>query len=93
MFPLFFVLFYMYYLYEKYYTLMTVQYYIANCVVWVPRLTSLDLRTIGLKASTLRTELACMQGTCCNIVLSILPVRKWRLRKIKSPEITQLVWP
>ena len=35
----------MYYLYEKYYKPIAVQYYKANCVNWVPRLTSLDLRT------------------------------------------------
>ena len=45
MFSLFFVLFFMYYLYEKYYKPITVQYYIADCVSWVPRLTLLDLRT------------------------------------------------
>ena len=33
----------MYYLCEKYYKPNTVQYYIANCVSWVPRLTLLDL--------------------------------------------------
>ena len=30
---------------EKYYKPITVQYYTANCVSWVPRLTSLDLQT------------------------------------------------
>ena len=34
----------MYYLCEKYYKPITVQYYIANCVRWIPRLTLLDLR-------------------------------------------------
>ena len=33
----------MYYLCEKYYKVITVQYYIADCVGWVPRLTLLDL--------------------------------------------------
>ena len=33
----------MYYLCEKYYTSIIVQYYKANCVRWVPRLTLLDL--------------------------------------------------
>ena len=33
----------MYYLCEKYYKPITVQYYIADCVSWVPRLTLLDL--------------------------------------------------
>ena len=35
-------LFFMYYLCEKYYKPFTVQYYVANCVTWVPRLTLLD---------------------------------------------------
>ena len=35
----------MYYLCEMYYKPTTVQYYIADCVSWVPRLTLLDLRT------------------------------------------------
>ena len=35
----------MYYLCEKYYKPLTVQYYIADCVSWVPRLTLLDLQT------------------------------------------------
>ena len=34
----------MYYLCEKYYKPITVQYYIVNCVSWVPRLTLLDLQ-------------------------------------------------
>ena len=33
----------MYYLCEKYYQPITVQYYIVDCVGWVPRLTLLDL--------------------------------------------------
>ena len=33
----------MYYSCEKYYTPITVQSYIADCVIRVPRLTSLDL--------------------------------------------------
>ena len=36
-------LFFMYYLCEKYYKPITIQYYIAGCVSWVPRLTLLDL--------------------------------------------------
>ena len=34
----------MYYLCEKYCKPTTVQYYIVNCVSWVPRLTLLDLQ-------------------------------------------------
>ena len=40
-----FVFFFMYSLCEKYYKSITVQYYIADCVSWVPRLTSLNLWT------------------------------------------------
>ena len=36
------------YLCEEYYQPITVQYYIANCVSWVPRLTLLDLKQIAL---------------------------------------------
>ena len=32
-------------MFEKYYKPITVQYYVANCVSWVPWLTLLDLRT------------------------------------------------
>ena len=35
----------MYYLCEKYYKPITVQYYVADCVSWVPRLSVLDLET------------------------------------------------
>jgi len=37
----------MFHLCEKYYKTTIVQYYIANCVGWVPRLTLLDLWKIG----------------------------------------------
>ena len=40
-----FCLFFMYYLCEKYYKSITVQYYIDDCVGWVPTLILLDLRT------------------------------------------------
>ena len=36
------------YLCEKHCKPITVQYYIADCVSWVPRLTLLDLHQIGL---------------------------------------------
>ena len=38
----------MYYLYEKYYKPIIGQYCIADCVSWVPGLTSLDFEQIGL---------------------------------------------
>ena len=34
----------MYYLCEKYYKLITIQYYATDCGSWVPRLTLLDLQ-------------------------------------------------
>ena len=55
-----FYLFFMYCLCEKYYKPITVQYYIAYCVSWVPRLTLLDLGTDWTYESALRTELVHM---------------------------------
>ena len=45
----------MYYLCEKYYEPTTVQYHIADCVSWVPRLTLLELRTNWTYICALRT--------------------------------------
>ena len=42
---IFCVFFLMYYLYEKFYESITVQYFVADFVNWVPRLTSSDLRS------------------------------------------------
>ena len=52
---LFKVCFFMYYLCERYYKPITVQYYIANCVSWVPRLTlnKLDLQTYSQNGTRL----------------------------------------
>ena len=55
----------MYYLCEEYYKPITRQYYIANCFIWVPRVTLLDLRTNWTYKRTLGTELIRMQGTYC----------------------------
>ena len=41
----------MYYLCEECYKPITVQYYIADCVNWVPRLTLLDLGTCSRNGS------------------------------------------
>ena len=60
-----FCLFFMYYLCEKYYKPITVQYYIANCVSWVPRLTLLDLWTNWTYECPLGMELVHVQGTYC----------------------------
>ena len=50
----------MYYLCEKYYKPITVQYYIADCVSCVPRLTWLDLQTNWTYERALRIELVRM---------------------------------
>ena len=42
----------MYYSCEKYYKTITLQYYIADCVSWVPRLTLLGLLTNKLDLRT-----------------------------------------
>ena len=56
---------YMYYLCEKYYTPVTVQYYLADGVSWVPRLTLLELRTHWTQECALRRKLTRRSGTCC----------------------------
>ena len=56
---------FMYYLCEKYYKPTTVQYYIVNCVSWVPRLTLLDLQTNWSYECTLRMELDHVYKTYC----------------------------
>ena len=63
-FSCFLCLFFMYYLCEKYYKLITVQYYIFDCVNWVPRLT-LDFRTNWTHGCALGMEFICMYRTCC----------------------------
>ena len=50
----------MYYLCENYYKTITVQYYIAHCVAWVPRLTLLDLtKPTGLANVLSKWNLIC----------------------------------
>ena len=55
-----FSVFVMYYSCEKYYKRITVQYYIAECVSWVRRLTLLALGTNCIYERALRTELVLM---------------------------------
>ena len=50
----------MYYLCEKYYKPITVYYYIADYVSWVPRLTSLDSQTNWTCECILEVELICI---------------------------------
>ena len=73
----------MYCLCEKYYKLVTVQYYVADFVIWVPGLTLLDLQTSWTYEGSLGTELVCMSGTYC--LSLILPLCSnftpgWRTR-------------
>ena len=55
----------MYYLCKKYYKPITVQYYIADCISWVPSLTLLDLGTNWTYERALGMELVRMQRTYC----------------------------
>ena len=55
----------MYYLCENYYKPITVQYYVADCVSCVPRLTLLDLQTNWTYERALGAELVRMLGTYC----------------------------
>lgn len=52
----------MYYLCVKNYKPITVRYYIADCISWVPRLTLLDIRTNWTYKYTVGMELICMWG-------------------------------
>ena len=52
----------MYYLFEMYYKLITVQYYIIDCVSWVPRLTLLNLQKIGLMNTLSEQNLLICRG-------------------------------
>ena len=62
----------MYCLCGKYYKLVTVQYYVADFVIRVPRLTLLDLQTNWTYKGTLGTELVHMSGTyCISLILSL----------------------
>ena len=56
----------MYDLCEKYYKPITVWYYIADCVSWVPSLTLLDLWTNWTSKRALGMELVRTQGTYCS---------------------------
>ena len=56
-FFIFCVCFFMYHLYEKYYKPITVEYNIADCISWVPRLTLLDLGTNWTYEHTFGMEL------------------------------------
>ena len=58
----------MYYLCEKYYKSIIIQYYIVNCVSWVPRLTLLDLWKNWTYKHFIGMQLFYMEGTYCTIL-------------------------
>ena len=57
------------YVSEKHYKPITVQYYTADSISWVPRLTLLDLQNWTWE-STVRTELVWMWGLTVSVSLS-----------------------
>ena len=70
MFSLFFAFVFMHYLYEKYYEPIIVQYNIANCVSWNPRLTLLDILTSWTYEHVL--------GIHVQELLCIIPLKMYR---------------
>ena len=56
---------FMYYLREKYDKPITAQYYVADCVSWVPRRTLLDLRTNWTFEQALGMGLVWTEGSHC----------------------------
>ena len=68
MFCLFFVFVFMYYLCEKYYRPITVQFYIANCVSWIPRLNLLDLQIRFMDVLLEQNSFICRRLTVCIMV-------------------------
>ena len=68
MFCLFFVFVSMYWLCEKYYRPITVQYYIASCVSWIPRLNLLDLQIRFMDMLLEQNSFICRRLTVCIMV-------------------------
>ena len=87
MFALFCFFFLMYYLCEKYYKPNIVQYYIASCVSWVPRLTLLHYEWIGLIIvllkwnSFVQRELNYISLLRISCVASGLGILGWEVRR------------
>ena len=73
----------MYYLCENYYKPITVQYYIADCVSWVPRLSLLDFRTNWTQKCTLRMELTHRQGKVKSLSSVQLLVTPWTIESME----------
>ena len=62
-FSLWLCLFFTYYLCEKHYNPIVAQYYVVDCVSWIPRLTLLDFQTNWTYEHALGMELVHMWGT------------------------------
>ena len=79
----FLCLFFMYYLCENDYKPVTAQYYIANCVSWVPRLTLLDLTNKLDLTNALSERNSCIcRGL--TVIITIKDMNSTMLLKIKS---------
>ena len=75
------VCFFMYYLCEKYYKSITLQYYVANCVSWAPRLTSFDLQMRSwIETCSLIADLL-----YCSLFNSWVGKIPWRRDRLPTP--------
>ena len=79
----------MYYLCEKYEPI-TVPYYTANCVSWVPRLTMLELCTDSTYKHALEMKLVHIQGTYCTFSHYTQINSKWTEDLNEIPETIKL---
>ena len=82
-------LFYMYYLCEKYYKPIKIQYYISDCVSWIPRLTLLVLWTNWTYKHTLRTELICTYALVAQIVQSLPAMQETWVRSLGQENLLE----
>ena len=75
----------MYYLCEKYHKPITVQYYIADCVSWVPGLTFWTYDQTGLNECTLKKEPFVYRGLAVfNCIHSLQPSRPTIVRPFRG---------
>ena len=63
-------------LFVYYFDYITVQYYTADCISWVPRLILLDFGTNWTYQCSLGIELICMWGTYCIVGDSCLHLQR-----------------
>lgn len=72
-------------LYEKYYKSLRVQYYIADCVSWVPGLTFRTYDQTGLNECTLKKEPFVYRGLAVfNCIHSLQPSRPTIVRPFRG---------